>query len=57
MSTRRGLLLVLCLAFIFALLPLSAALAFTDVGSSTSYSTAITDLSSRGIICHLATLG
>jgi S-layer homology domain len=50
MSTRRRLLLVVGLAVIFVLLPLSAALAFTDVGPTTTYATAITDLSNRTII-------
>jgi len=49
-TMSRRLLWVLGLALFLILLPLSSALAFTDVGSTTSYSTAITDLSSRSII-------
>ena len=47
---RRRLFFVLGLALAFVLLPLSSAFAFTDVGPTTSYVPAISDLSGRGVI-------
>ncbi len=47
---KRRLTLGVACAALFVLLPLGAALAFTDVGGANPYVTAISDLSSRGVI-------
>lgn len=50
---RRGV-LVLVLSFVLVLIMSASALAFTDVGPSTTYAEAIADLSSRGIVSGFA---